>query len=84
MDSFEAGLVVVIAAIVTFFVWVAIEDGKQMDREKAAFYELCLPHRQSYDCDMQWKTYEAAHNAELAASAAMGAAAGASVNAGVK
>lgn len=76
MDSFGCGLLAVFAAIVGLLVWVVIADGRQMEREKIAFYEQCLQHRQHYDCEMQWKTYETAHDAEMASSMAVGIAAG--------
>jgi hypothetical protein len=84
MDSFELGMVALLAALIGFIVWVAVEDGKDMERQRQAFYSQCLPHRERYDCDMQWKTYETAHGAEIAASAAMGLAAGAAANSGTK
>jgi hypothetical protein len=69
-------MLAIIAAIIGLLVWVVIEDGRQMEREKSAFYEQCLPKRERYDCEMQWKTYETAHSAEMSASMAVGIAAG--------
>lgn len=70
---FFGGLVIVIIGVLA---WALLADSREMDRKKSAFYDACLMERKSYDCDMQWQTYETAHNAELAAGMAVGIAAG--------
>ena len=66
----------VILAVIGLLVWAVITDSNEMDRKKTAFYSSCLGHRPQYDCDMQWDTFKAAHDAEMMAAGAMGVAAG--------
>lgn len=66
----------ILALLIGGLVWAVIEDDREMTEKKAAFYEACLKDRKLYDCELQWGTFEAAHNAEVSAAVAVGVAAG--------
>lgn len=78
MDKGVAIFVVLLLGVIGLIIWAAVADSNEMEAKKTAFYSSCLKHRQQYDCDMQWDTFKAAHDAEVMAAGAMGVAAGSS------
>lgn len=66
----------VLALVIGLAWWAVDADGREMQAKQTAFYSACLKERQRYDCDIQWATFESAHNAEMTSAVAVGIAAG--------
>ena len=73
----EIAVALGVLALVIGLAWWAIDaDDREMTAKHAAFYSECLKDRRQYDCDMQWATFKAAHDAEMTSAVAVGIAAG--------
>jgi len=60
---------------IALIIWAVVSDGKQMAEKQKVFMAACTADgRKPYDCGLQWDTYKAAHDAEVAASMAAASA----------
>lgn len=71
-------LALLIGGAIALVVWLVIADGKDMAAKRETFMAACAADgRKPYDCNLQWDTFEAAHDAQMQAAMATGMAAGA-------
>lgn len=82
MDKLIWTLGIVMVGLFGLLIWLIIEDSRQMQAKQVAFMEQCLVHRPRYDCELQWDTFAAAHQAEVNSAIAAANASMAAANAG--